>query len=159
MEQTGFTTLHLPNGHQLTLRIVYCHVRKRYLRYRRIFVLISSHSICWQDLTPPSSQLWTHLSVTPAPLARLHCPFTQSLRRCILRELAPLAPHIFSRAKSFAPAEISVARGFRLALRGGKGLAKRLTLRCCRAESNLPLFLLLLFVRIKKKALFAYYCA
>jgi hypothetical protein len=72
-------------------------------------------------------------------------------------ELAPLASHIFSRVKSFALAEILVARGFRLALRGGKGLAKRLMLYCCHAESGLPV-LFLLFGRIKKEPC-AYNCA
>jgi hypothetical protein len=75
------------------------------------------------------------------------------------RGLALLASHIFSTVKSFALVEILVARGFRLALRGGKGLAKRLTLFCSGAESSRSLSFLL-FGRIKKKReLFAHNCA
>lgn len=81
--------------------------------------------------TPPSNS---------RPLGPPTLPVRTSYAQMYPRERALLASHIFSTVKSFALVEILVARGFRLALRGGKGLAKRLTLFCSRAESNLPLF-------------------
>jgi len=47
------------------------------------------------DLTPPSSETWTHLPVTPALLDRLHRPFTQATRRCFIVSVRSWLPTYF----------------------------------------------------------------
>jgi hypothetical protein len=77
------------------------------------------------------------------------------------REFALSASPILSAVKSFALVEILGCLRLRLALRGGEGLAKRFTLFCSAAESNLPLFFIIIWENKKRREaeLVAYNCA
>jgi hypothetical protein len=95
--------------------------------------------------------MWTHLPVTPAPLARLHCPFTQPLRRCNLASLRPWLPTNFPEFNRLRLQRFRLRETFGW-LRGvEKGWLNSARYAAVEPKATFLFFLLLLFGRIKKK--------